>query len=86
MPVNIKLTFPWAPTIANVGRYIDDFVKAGADLIVVHQEACKHLDRTIQQIKEAGIRCGVALNPATSLSTLDYILDSLDVVLQDISK
>lgn len=63
------------------GRYIEDFVKAGADLIVVHQEACKHLDRTIQQIKEAGIRCGVALNPATSLSTLDYILDSLDVVL-----
>jgi ribulose-phosphate 3-epimerase len=62
-------------------RFIDDFVKAGADMIVVHAEACKHLDRTINKIKEAGLRCGVALNPATSLSVLDCVLELLDVVL-----
>ncbi|MGL6220324.1 MAG: ribulose-phosphate 3-epimerase, partial [Lacrimispora sphenoides] len=50
------------------GRYINDFKEAGADLICVHAEACTHLDRTINQIKEAGLKAGVALNPATSLS------------------
>lgn len=62
-------------------RYIDDFVDAGADLITVHAEACGHLDRTIQKIKERGILAGVALNPATSLSVLDYVLDNVDMVL-----
>ena len=63
------------------GRYVDDFVKAGADMVTVHVEACKHLHRTIQQIKEAGVKAGVALNPATSLSTLDYILGDVDMIL-----
>lgn len=63
------------------GRYIDDVKKAGADLICVHVEACTHLDRTINQIKEAGLKVGVALNPATSLSTLDCILTEVDMVL-----
>lgn len=62
-------------------RYIDDFVEAGADLITVHAEACKHLDRTIQKIKEKDIIAGIALNPETSLRVLDYMLDEVDLVL-----
>ncbi|GLC79876.1 ribulose-phosphate 3-epimerase [Lacrimispora brassicae] len=63
------------------GRYINDIKEAGADLICVHAEACIHLDRTINQIKEAGLKAGVALNPATPLSVLDLILPELDMVL-----
>lgn len=63
------------------GRYIDDMKKTGADLICVHAEACCHLDRTIQQIKEAGLKAGVALNPATPLSAVEYVLDNVDMVL-----
>ncbi len=62
-------------------RYIDAFVEAGADLITVHAEACKHLDRTVEAIKETGVLAGVALNPSTSLHVLDYILPKLDMVL-----
>lgn len=67
--------------IEEPGRYIEDFKKAGADLICVHAEACNHLNRTIAQIKEAGLKAAVSLNPATSLSVLDYILEELDMVL-----
>lgn len=63
------------------GRYINDIKEAGADLICVHAEACTHLDRTINQIKEAGLKAGVALNPATSLSVLYFILPEVDMVL-----
>ena len=62
-------------------RYIDEFVDAGADLITVHAEACKHLDRTLHAIKDRGVLAGVALNPATPLSVLDYILPECDMVL-----
>lgn len=62
-------------------RYIDDFVKAGADIITVHAEACVHLDRTIQKIKEKGILAGVALNPATPLNALEYVLGEVDMIL-----
>lgn len=62
-------------------RFIDDFVRAGADLITVHAEACTHLDRTIQNIKEKGIIAGVALNPATPISVLDGVLGEVDMVL-----
>ena len=62
-------------------RYIDEFVDAGADLITVHAEACKHLDRTLHAIKDRGVLAGVALNSATSLSVLDYILPECDMVL-----
>ncbi len=63
------------------GRYISDIKSAGADLICVHAEACRHLDRTVNQIKEAGLKAAVALNPATPLSVLDCILPELDMVL-----
>ena len=62
-------------------RYIDDMADAGADMITVHVEACKHLHRTVQAIKAKGLKAGVVLNPATSLSTLDYILEDVDMVL-----
>lgn len=62
-------------------RYIDDMAAAGADLITVHVEACRHLHRTVQAIKAKGLKAGVVLNPATPLSTLDYILEDIDMVL-----
>lgn len=62
-------------------RYVEDFVKAGADIITVHVEACKHLNRTIAAIKENGCKAGVVLNPSTPLCALDYILEDLDMVL-----
>ncbi len=62
-------------------RYLQDFKDAGADLITVHAEACKHLDRTVNAVKELGCKVGVALNPSTPLHVLDYVLDSLDMVL-----
>lgn len=63
------------------GRYIQDMKNCGADLITVHAEACKHLDRVINQIKETGCKTGVALNPATPISVLDCVLDQVDMVL-----
>lgn len=63
------------------GRYVEDIKKAGADVITVHAEACKHLDRVISQIREAGCLAGVALNPATPVSVLEHILDQVDMVL-----
>ena len=62
-------------------RFIKEFVDAGADMITVHVEACKHLHRTIQLIKSFGIKAGVVLNPATSLSTVEEILPEIDMVL-----
>lgn len=67
--------------ISEPDKYIEDFVKAGADLISVHAETVIHLHRTIQSIKALGVKAGVAINPATSLSTLEYILPDLDLVL-----
>ena len=62
-------------------RFISDFADAGADLITVHAESCRHLDRTIDTIKEKGLLAGVALNPATPLSALSCILPKVDMVL-----
>ena len=62
-------------------RYLKEFADCGADIITVHAEACKHLDRTVEAIRELGLRPAVALNPATSLSALDYVLPKLDMVL-----
>ncbi len=67
--------------IEEPGRYIDDFAEAGADLITLHAEATKHLHRAIQQVKAKGLKVGVALNPATPFSALDYVLEELDMVL-----
>lgn len=60
---------------------IPDFIQAGADMITVHAEACTHLNRTMQFIRESGVWAGVALNPATPLTALDYVYDLADMVL-----
>jgi ribulose-phosphate 3-epimerase len=62
-------------------RYLEDFVRVGADIVTVHVEACNHLHRTIQRIKELGAKAGVTLNPSTSLTTLEEILPDADLVL-----
>jgi ribulose-phosphate 3-epimerase len=67
--------------IENADRYVADFAQSGADIITVHVEACPHLHRTIQQIREAGARPGVTLNPATPLAALEEILPEVDLVL-----
>ncbi|QDX95105.1 ribulose-phosphate 3-epimerase [Brevibacillus laterosporus] len=61
--------------------YIAQFAKSGADYITVHQEACRHLHRTIHHIKEQGVKAGVVLNPATPISTIQHVLEDLDLVL-----
>lgn len=67
--------------IADPDRYLADFAAAGADIITVHCEACVHLHRTLQRIRELGVRAGVAYNPATPLSSLPLISDCVDLVL-----
>jgi ribulose-phosphate 3-epimerase len=62
-------------------RYIADFVQAGADIVSVHVEACPHLHRSIHLIKEHGAKAGVVLNPATSIETIQFVLDDVDLVL-----
>lgn len=67
--------------VSDPDRYIVDFAASGADIITVHAEACRHLDRTIQLIHSQGKKAGVALNPATDLSVLEYVLDEVEMVL-----
>lgn len=67
--------------IEEPSRYLKEFVKCGADMITVHAESCRHLDRTIDEIRQLGIRASVALNPGTDLSVLEYVLPKLDMVL-----
>ncbi|HEY3197192.1 MAG TPA: ribulose-phosphate 3-epimerase [Nitrospirales bacterium] len=67
--------------ITNPDDFIDEFAKAGANYITVHVETCPHLHRTIQHIKEKGLKAGVTLNPATSLTTIESILPDVDLVL-----
>jgi ribulose-phosphate 3-epimerase len=62
-------------------RYIENFVKAGADIITIHQEASLHLHRTIQEIKSHGVKAGVSLNPATPIESLKYVIDDIDLIL-----
>ncbi|AKL95529.1 ribulose-phosphate 3-epimerase Rpe [Clostridium aceticum] len=76
-----KMPFDVHLMIENPDQYIGDFVKAGADIISVHSEACRHLHRTIQHIKSYGIKAAVALNPATPLTDIEYVLEDLDMVL-----
>jgi len=75
LPIDVHLM------ITAPDRYIADFAAAGADYIAVHQEACTHLHRTIQLIREKGAKPGVALNPATPVETLQWILADLDFVV-----
>jgi len=67
--------------IVNPDKYISDFYKAGASIITVHYEACTHLHRTIQQIKNLGIKASVCLNPHTPVLLLENIIEELDMVL-----
>ncbi len=76
-----KLPFDVHLMIENPDRYIPQFAKAGAHIISVHSEACIHLHRTIQLIKDNGAKAAVALNPATSLNVIEHVLEDLDMVL-----
>lgn len=67
--------------IQHPDQYILDFKKAGADILTVHYESCMHLHRTIQSIKEAGMKVGVALNPHTSVNLLEDVIHDIDLVL-----
>ncbi len=76
-----KLYFDVHMMVEDPGRYISDLKDCGAEMVTVHAEACKHLDRVLQQIHQADMKAGVVLNPATPLSVLDYVLDKTDMVL-----
>ncbi len=76
-----KMVFDVHLMIENPDKYIEDFVSAGADLITVHAEACPHLHRTIQNIKQTGVKAAVALNPASPLALIEEVLPMLDMVL-----
>ena len=76
-----KCVFDVHLMIEEPGRYLEDFKAAGADIITVHAEACKHLHRTVMAIKDMGLKAAVALNPATPLSAIEYVLEELDMVL-----
>lgn len=67
--------------IVDPDRYIHTFKETGADILTVHMEACNHLHRTIQEIKKAGMKAGVSLNPHTPVSSLENIIEDLDLVL-----
>jgi len=67
--------------IENADLYLEAFIEAGADILTVQVEACTHLHRTVHAIKEKGVRAGVALNPATPLESLDFILADVDLVM-----
>ena len=67
--------------IENPGDYVAEFAKAGAEVITVHYEACPHLHRNIQQIKDLGVKAGVAINPQTPVSVLEHVVEDLDLVL-----
>ncbi len=84
----IKKIRPYSESIFDVhmmvqdpGRYLEDFAAAGADVISIHAEASTHLDRDLNRIHELGCKAGVVLNPATSLSVLDWVLDLVDMVV-----
>lgn len=78
---DVNMVFDAHLMIENPDNYIKDFVDAGCDLIVVHQEACKHLHRTIQKIKSYNVKAGVALNPATPIETIKHVIEDVDMVL-----
>ena len=67
--------------ISEPDKYLDDFIEAGSDILTVHVETCPHLNRTISYIREKGVKAGVSLNPSTPLTSLDYILEFVDMVL-----
>lgn len=76
-----KMFFDVHMMVDEPGRYAEDLKKCGADMVTVHAEACRHLDRTLQAIRNQGMKAGVVLNPATPLNVIDYVMDRLDMVL-----
>jgi len=87
-PQVIKALRPWTNKtfdvhlmISPVEPFIEDYAKAGADIITIHAEATNHVDRALQQIRALGKKAGLSLNPATPESVLDYVLDKLDLIL-----
>lgn len=78
---DVNMFFDAHLMIENPDNFIKQFVEAGCDMITVHVEACTHLHRTIQNIKSYGIKAGVVLNPATSLTEIEYVLEDVDMVL-----
>ncbi|UEL46811.1 Ribulose-phosphate 3-epimerase [Terrisporobacter petrolearius] len=78
---DVNMVFDTHLMIENPDNYIKDFVDAGSDLIVVHVEACRHLHRTIQNIKSHNVKAGVALNPGTPIETIKHVLQDVDMVL-----
>lgn len=76
-----RLVFDVHLMISEPERYIADFARAGSDILLVHPETCRHLHRVIYQIKEAGVKAGVALNPATPLSFIEPVMPDLDSLL-----
>ena len=76
-----KLPFDVHLMIENPDEYMDDFATENTEFITVHAEACSHLHRTVQHIKSLGIKAGVSINPGTSLSVLDYMIEEIDLVL-----
>lgn len=76
-----KLFFDVHLMIEQPERYLEDFKKAGADMLVIHAEATKHIQRTLAEIRRLGMQAGISLNPATPLNVLDYVLDDVDMVL-----
>jgi ribulose-phosphate 3-epimerase len=76
-----RMTFDVHLMIEDPDTYAPKFIQAGADQVLVHQEACRHLDRTLRMIQSEGAKAGVVINPATPVSTLDDVLDIVDYVL-----
>lgn len=76
-----KKTFDVHLMVAPVDPFIEDFVKAGSDIITVHYEAGPHIHRTLQAIRASGVKAGVSLNPGTPAKMLDYVWDMIDLVL-----
>ena len=87
-PLVVRGIRPWTDLpldvhmmVTDPERFVPQFAEAGADIITVHAEACTHLHRTVHQIREAGARAGVAINPATPVSAVEEVLPDLDQVL-----
>ncbi len=75
LPIDVHLM------IEQPEKWIHQFVKAGADIVTIHPESTKHLDRTIDEIKSYGIKAGISLLPTTSINILEYIIDKIDLIL-----
>ncbi len=75
------VTFDVHLMVTNPERYIETFVECGADIVTIHAEATRDIENALKQIRRTGVKVGLALNPGTSLSTLDYIIDDVDMVL-----